>query len=145
MPEHERRAADDALAERIERDGIPAFVAGWEAQPIFASQAALPPARAARIRRLRLANRPEGLAVSLRAAGQGAMEPLVDRLGEVRAPTLVIAGSLDDAARPRIDQVAAGVPGARLAVVDGAGHTPHDERPLAFRRLALDFLQEDAA
>ena len=26
-----------------------------------------------------------------------------------------------------------------------AGHTPHDERPAAFRRLALDFLQEDAA
>jgi 2-succinyl-6-hydroxy-2,4-cyclohexadiene-1-carboxylate synthase len=141
----ERRVADERLADRIERDGIPAFVDAWEAQPVFASQADLPPARAARIRRLRLANRPDALAVSLRAAGQGAMEPLVDRLGEVRAPTLVIAGSLDAVARPRIDQVAAGIPGARIAVVDGSGHTPHDERPLAFRRLALAFLQEDAA
>ncbi len=73
------------------------------------------------------------------------MEPLAERLGEIRAPTLVIAGSLDAVARPRIDQVAAGIPGARIAVVDGSGHTPHDERPTAFRRLALDFLQEDAA
>jgi 2-succinyl-6-hydroxy-2,4-cyclohexadiene-1-carboxylate synthase len=141
----ERQGADDALADRIERDGIPAFVADWEAQPIFASQVALPPGSASRIRRIRLANRPEGLAVSLRAAGQGAMVPLFDRLGEVRAETLVIAGSLDIHARPRIDQVAAAIPGARMAVIDGSGHTPHDEQPLAFRRLALDFLQEDAA
>ncbi len=81
-----RRAADEALARRIERDGIDAFVAEWEAQPIFASQAALPTARAARIRRIRLANRPDGLAASLRAAGQGSMEPLVDRLADVSAP-----------------------------------------------------------
>ena len=57
------------------------------------------------------------------------MEPLADRLGEVRAPTLVIAGALDDRARPRAESVAAGIPGARLAIVDGSGHTPHDERP----------------
>ena len=32
-----------------------------------------------------------------------------------------------------------------IAVVDGAGHTPHEEQPLAFRRLALAFLEEDPA
>ena len=112
---------------------------------IFATQAALPPARAARIRAIRLANRPAGLAASLRGAGQGTMEPLGDRLAAVSARTLVIAGALDDVGRPRAEAVAAGIPGARLAVVDGSGHTPHDERPAAFRRLALDFLQEDAA
>jgi pimeloyl-ACP methyl ester carboxylesterase len=57
----------------------------------------------------------------------------------------VITGALDDRARPRAEQVAAGIPNARLAVVDGSGHTPHDEQPCRFRRLALDFLQEDAA
>jgi 2-succinyl-6-hydroxy-2,4-cyclohexadiene-1-carboxylate synthase len=140
-----RRIADEALARRIERDGIAAFVAEWEAQPIFATQDALPPARAARIRRIRLANRPAGLGASLRGAGQGTMEPLADRLAAVSARTLVIAGALDDVGRPRAEAVAAGIRGARLAVVDGSGHTPHDERPAAFRRLALDFLQEDAA
>ncbi len=103
-----------------------------------------PPA-AARIRTIRLANRPAGLAASLRGAGQGTMEPLEDRLAAVSARTLVIAGALDDIGRPRAEAVAAGIPGARLAVIDGSGHTPHDERPAAFRRLALDFLQEDAA
>lgn len=137
-----RRATDEALAARLEAEGIEAFVAGWERQPVFASHAALTPARAARLRATRLANDPRGLAASLRVAGQGAMQPLFDRLASITAPTLVITGALDDRAHPRAEQVAAGIPGARLAVVDGAGHTPHLEQPARFRRLALDFLQE---
>ena len=140
-----RSRADEDLAARIERDGIAAFVALWERQPVFASHAALPPARAARLRSMRLANRPAGLAASLRGAGQGSMEPLFDRLAAVQARTLVIAGALDDRGRPRAERVARGIPGARLEIVDGAGHTPHEEQPAAFRRLALDFLQEDPA
>ena len=140
-----RRAGDEALATRIERDGIAAFVAEWERQPVFASHASLPPARAARIRAMRLANDPHGLAASLRGAGQGAMEPLHDRLAAMETPTLVIAGALDDRGRPRAEQVARGIPGARLEIVDNAGHTPHEEQPAAFRRLALDFLLEDPA
>ncbi len=34
---------------------------------------------------------------------------------------------------------------ARLAIVAGAGHTPHLERPDAFLSLVIEFLQEDAA
>ncbi len=139
-----RRRADDDLAASIERDGIAAFVDRWEHGPVFATHAPLDPRTAARQRAIRLANRPDGLAASLRAAGQGAMTPLHDRLAAVTAPTLAIAGSLDPA-RPRAEQVAAGIPAARLAVIDGTGHTPHLERPAAFRRLALEFLQEDAA
>jgi len=139
-----RRQADDDLAGAIERDGIEAFVDRWERNPIFASHAGINPAIAARQRAIRLAHDPHGLAGSLRLAGQGAMQPLHDRLGEVRARTLVIAGALDPAGT-RSERVAAGIPNARLAVVDGAGHTPHLERPDQFRRLVIDFLQEDAA
>ena len=141
----ERRTADEALAARIERDGIPAFVAEWERQPVFASQASLPVPVATRIRAMRLANTPSGLAASLRGAGQGAMEPLFDGLPAVGVPTLVITGVLDDRGRPRAERVATGIPRSRLALVERAGHTPHDEQPRAFRRLALDFLQEDLA
>jgi 2-succinyl-6-hydroxy-2,4-cyclohexadiene-1-carboxylate synthase len=140
-----RRAADDELATRIEQHGIDAFVADWERLPILASHASLPPARAARLRAMRLANDPNGLAASLRGAGQGAMEPLFDRLATVGAPTLIIAGALDDHGRPRAEQVARGIPGSRLEIIDNAGHTPHEEQPAAFRRLALDFLLEDPA
>ena len=140
-----RRAADEARAERIERDGIDAFVDEWQREPVFASHAALSPARAARLRAERIRNRPAGLATSLRGAGQGTMEPLQDRLTEVRAPTLVIAGALDPTGCARAESVAAGIRGARLAVVADAGHTPHLETPSRFRSLALDFLKEDPA
>ncbi|WUI03474.1 3-oxoadipate enol-lactonase [Spirillospora sp. NBC_00431] len=54
-----------------------------------------------------------------------------DRLGGVTAPTLVIAGA-DDLPTPRdghADLLAAGIPDARLTVVDGAGHLANVERP----------------
>jgi pimeloyl-ACP methyl ester carboxylesterase len=72
------------------------------------------------------------------------MEPLHDRLALVVAPTLVIAGA-DDPARPRAEEVAAGIPGARLALVPRAGHAPHLERPDRFHALVLDFLTEAVA
>ncbi len=137
-----RREADETLAQRLERDGIADFVTTWERSPVFETHAALAPALVARQRAIRLASDPVGLAASLRGAGQGAMEPLHDRLAAVRAPTLVIAGALDAVGRPRAELVAAGIPGARLALLEGVGHTPHLEAPAAFRRLVVDFLQE---
>jgi 2-succinyl-6-hydroxy-2,4-cyclohexadiene-1-carboxylate synthase len=135
-----RRAADEALAEAIERDGVGAFVDRWEAQPILAGHAALPPAVRARLRRERLGHSAAGLANALRGAGQGAMAPLAGRLAEVVGPTLIVAGTLDPVGRERAVAVAAGIPGARLELVDGAGHTPHLERPAVFRRLVVAFL-----
>lgn len=137
-----RRRADGALAARIERDGIAAFVDEWERQPVFASHASLPRARAARLRAMRLANDPRGLAASLRGAGQGTMEPLFDRLDAIAAPTLVIAGALDERGSSRAIDVARRIPGARLEILAHAGHTPHEEQSGPFRHLVLDFLQE---
>jgi len=139
-----RRRADDQLAADIVRDGLEAFIDRWEQSPIFATHQRLNPRVARAQREFRLRNTAEGLALSLRSAGQGSMQPLHDRLGEIYVPTLVITGALDPA-RPRAELVAAGIPDARLAVVSGAGHTPHLERPDAFRRLVIDFLLEDAA
>ena len=140
-----RRARDDALAATIEREGIPAFVDHWEAQPIFTSQAALSPAARRRLRAERLANRVEGLAASLRGAGQGIAHPIGGELGVVHAPALVIAGALDATGRRRAEAVEATLPDARLAIVEGAGHAPHLERPAAFRRLVSTFLDAGAA
>lgn len=141
----DRVAADEARAARLERDGIEAFVAEWEREPVFASQASMPDARRARLHADRQRNRPAGLAASLRGAGQGAMAPLHDRLREVAAPTLVIAGALDPAGRGRAEAIARAIPGARLEIVTTAGHTPHLEAPIIFRTLATGFLEEDQA
>ncbi len=140
-----RRAADADLAARLVREGMESFVDAWERQPVFASLANLPPARAARLRTQRLRNRPVGLAASLLGAGQGSMAPLYDLLPGIRASTLVIAGALDPVGRARAEAVAAGIPGATLEIVAGAGHVPHLETPTLFRSLVTTFLREDTA
>jgi proline iminopeptidase len=55
---------------------------------------------------------------------------VVDRLGAITAPTLVMAGREDFLFPPECQQeLAGGIPGARLSIVDRAGHSPQDERP----------------
>jgi len=130
-----RHDADEHLATDIERDGVEAFIDRWEAQPLFASHAALPDDVWAAVRAERLRHTTTGLAASLRGAGQGAMTPLHDRLHQIDAPTMVIAGQLDPTGLERARHVAEGIPGARLEVVPEAGHTPHIERPEEFGRL----------
>jgi len=51
-------------------------------------------------------------------------EPLVDRLAELRCPVTVIVGEKDAPFVPLADELVAGIPGARLVVVPGAGHSP---------------------
>ena len=140
-----RRAADAQRADRLERNGIRAFVREWEHEPVLAGLLELPRAKAEQLRALRLRNSAAGLAASLRGAGQGSMEPLHGRLAAIRAPTLVITGALDRVGRGRADVVVAGIPGAKLAVIAEAGHTPHLESPAAFRSLATSFLKENSA
>jgi 2-succinyl-6-hydroxy-2,4-cyclohexadiene-1-carboxylate synthase len=132
----ERRLADEALAASIERDGIEAFVdRWWETAPVFASERGLPVATRTRLRADRLRNRPAALAVSLRGAGQGAMRPLHDRLGTIRVPTTVVAGSLDPIGVERASAVARAIPAARLVVVEGVGHAAHREDPRRFQSI----------
>jgi 2-succinyl-6-hydroxy-2,4-cyclohexadiene-1-carboxylate synthase len=135
-----RRRADERLAADIERDGVAAFVERWEALPLFATHAGLPADIRERQRTERRRHTAAGLAASLRGAGQGAMEPLHARLGSVTAPTLVIAGELDEVGRDRARAVAEGIPGARLAVLADAGHTPHLEAPDRFEALVDEML-----
>ena len=67
--------------------------------------------------------------------------PAAERLGEIRAPTLVVVGSEDFADFLAIaDRLAAGIPAARKVVVPGAAHMLPVEKPDELRRLLLDFL-----
>ena len=55
---------------------------------------------------------------------------VTDRLDEIAAPTLVIAGRDDFLFPPEHQrEMAAAIPCARLLLVDGAGHNPHTEQP----------------
>ncbi|MGI9117329.1 MAG: alpha/beta fold hydrolase [Gaiellales bacterium] len=64
-----------------------------------------------------------------------------DRLGEIAAPTLVAVGELDEETPPAYSEaIAAGIPGARLAVIPDAGHYTPFEAPAALSALLRDHI-----
>jgi 2-succinyl-6-hydroxy-2,4-cyclohexadiene-1-carboxylate synthase len=134
-----RRAADDALADRIEAIGVGAFLDEWLAQPLFAGLN-----EAAQGREARLENTAAGLASSLRLAGTGTQAPLWDRLGELEIPVLVVAGSQDPKFVALAQRLHGAIANAELAIVEGAGHTVHLEQPARFLDVLLPWLDAHA-
>jgi pimeloyl-ACP methyl ester carboxylesterase len=64
----------------------------------------------------------------------------LDRVAEIRCPTLVSVGEEDILLPPRFSrELAARMPGARFELVPGAGHVYFWERPDLFNGLCLDF------
>jgi 2-succinyl-6-hydroxy-2,4-cyclohexadiene-1-carboxylate synthase len=134
-----RRASDEELAMRIERDGVVAFVDYWEQLPLFASQRNLPAEKRAALRAQRLHNRALGLANSLRGVGTGVQPALHDRLLGLELPVLLIAGELDTKFCAIAQQMAQRLPQAQLHIVAGAGHTVHLEQSASFVALVEPF------
>jgi pimeloyl-ACP methyl ester carboxylesterase len=67
--------------------------------------------------------------------------PAVGRLGEIKAPTLVIVGDHDlPDIQKTADLLASTISGARKVLVQDAAHLPNLEHPKEFNRLLLDFL-----
>ena len=87
-------------------------------------------------------NTAEGLATSLELAGTGSQRPLWDALTRIDVPVLAVAGA-DDAPYAAIATRMAEAIGsrARAALVEGAGHSAHLERPAACVELLRDWLQ----
>jgi proline iminopeptidase len=70
---------------------------------------------------------------------------VMSRLGEIRAPTLVVAGRDDFLFPPEHQaQLAAGIPGAQLEIVERAGHNPHAEEPAVVMEAVRTFLAASA-
>ena len=135
----ERQRSDEALAERIERDGVAAFVEQWERLPLFASQQSLPMKLRQALHEQRLNNRASGLAQSLRGVGTGVQPALHDRLPALSIPVLLITGELDKKFCDIAQQMTQMLPQSQLWVVPDAGHTVHLEQPRVFDRLVRDF------
>jgi 3-oxoadipate enol-lactonase len=65
-------------------------------------------------------------------------------LGRIGAPTLVVAGA-EDPSTPleHARTIAAGIAGARVAVIPGAAHLANVEQPERFSRLVLEHLAQE--
>jgi 2-succinyl-6-hydroxy-2,4-cyclohexadiene-1-carboxylate synthase len=135
-----RVASDRALADRIERDGIETFVDSWEQLPLWATQSRLPESVRRALRAQRLRNDASGLANSLRGMGAGAQEPVLARLGELSTPALLVAGEHDQKYRDLAAAMQERIVGARVHIIEGAGHAVHLERPEVFAPIVKEFL-----
>ena len=134
-----RVAADELLAQGIERDGVHAFLEQWLAQPMFAGVPADAPGLADR-RRLT----PQFLTSCLRRLGTGAMEPMWHRLGDLAMPVTLVTGTRDE----KFTQIAHRMlermhPGVRHVQLDG-GHALPLEQPEVLGGLITAFATEHA-
>jgi 2-succinyl-6-hydroxy-2,4-cyclohexadiene-1-carboxylate synthase len=136
-----RREEDEELARLVLDEGVEAFVARWEARPLFASRAGLDPAERERQRELRLGNDAASLAAALRGLGTGSLPSLWGRLPDITTPTLLVVGALDERFVRVAERMATAMPDARVVVVPDAGHTVHVERPAAWLEAVVGFLQ----
>lgn len=134
-----RAEADEKLAAWIETQAIEQVVAVWERQPLFADQsdALVDAQRAGRLRQ-----DPRSLALLLRTAGQGALDPVWHELERLEPPLLALAGALDDRYADVARRMARAAPRGRAGIVEHAGHAPHLQRPGAVADLLVELLDE---
>ncbi len=67
---------------------------------------------------------------------------VIDRLGEIRVPTLVANGRYDMVTPLQAEVLADGLPDSRRVVFERAAHLPMFDEPAAFGEAVLRFLQE---
>lgn len=125
----------EAVMKTAKEQGREAAIEVFLRRPVFASAKDKPVAFAAIRTQLQrnFSLEPKGMKGVERAA--------VDRLTEIKVPTLVMVaehGGPD--ARAIAKKIAAAVSGARLVTVTGSGHIINLEAPEEFNRLLLEFL-----
>ncbi len=132
-----RAEADDRLAAWMEAAPIEDVVSIWERQPLFADQSE---GLIEEQRPGRMSHDPGELALLLRTAGQGVLEPVWHQLLTLEVPVLAIAGARDEGYVAAARRIADMAPRGRAAIVEDAGHAAHLQRPQRVAELIEGFL-----
>lgn len=130
--------AIERMAASIEEKGLEALATGPSAASLIGLRPELPAARAAA--RAIAAQHPQGVAHFARGLGKPA-PPVVDRLGDIPHPALVLVGERDAPFLPAAELIAARLPFATHQVLADAGHVPNIEQSEAFDAAVLTFLR----
>jgi proline-specific peptidase len=65
---------------------------------------------------------------------------IMDRLGEIRVPTLLVGGRYDECRPAHLEEMHKRIAGSQLAIIEDASHLCFAEQPQAFTRLVNSFL-----
>jgi pimeloyl-ACP methyl ester carboxylesterase len=82
----------------------------------------------------------KGLALAARGMLTQRDPAVITSLPEVKVPSIVVVGSEDTPFLAASDYMAAKIPGAKKAVIEGAGHAANIDKPEAFNSALLEFL-----
>lgn len=125
----ERRVADRTRANLLQAEGLEAFVASWEREPLFRSQLRLARELRDRQRALRLGHDAMGLAQALEMLGLGQMPDYGPALARLRIPVILMAGALDAKFSDIARSLARSSAHVREIIVEGVGHNLLLEAP----------------
>ena len=82
----------------------------------------------------------QGLAHAARGMLAQQDSRVIDALGSITVPTIVIVGDKDEPFVAPCEYMAKKIPGARLEVIKNAGHSSNLDQPDAFNRVFVEFL-----
>ncbi|MBC1766276.1 2-succinyl-6-hydroxy-2,4-cyclohexadiene-1-carboxylate synthase [Listeria welshimeri] len=136
-----RVQADNRLADMLESEGIISFVDYWEKLALFASQEVLSDELKKRIRLERLAQNPNGLAMSLRGMGTGKQPSYWNHLADFTFPVLLMTGSLDKKFEKIAQEMQQLLPNSTHVTVQNAGHAVYLEQPNIFLSQLTNWLE----
>ncbi len=131
---------DERLADRIEHDGIKAFVDYWENIPLFASVKKLPAAVQETIRQERLLQKEIGLSNSLRGMGTGKQPSQWECLPKLNIPVFLLCGSEDTKFVKIAEEMQNTFPNAKRSIIEESGHMIHVEKQEVFGQIIMDWL-----
>jgi len=122
----------EAQAEFLETEGIVAFADDPQTPIDFPYTP----------REIMLRHKPTGLANMSRKVVAQHNSQVMERLSEVKVPTLVLVGELDTSFLRAADYMTKTIPGARQVTIPQAGHGANLDNPAAFNQAVLSFLDE---
>lgn len=124
---------------RIEREGLEPFARDFLAAVLAPDTETRHPGLADDLLRMILENSPVGVTGQLLA--MASRTDTTGSLGAIGVPALVVNGSADRLTPPATGrELAARIPNAEFAEIEGAGHLSSIEAPVAFNRVLRSFL-----
>ena len=143
VDEEERMARQDGdgkLAQKIEQEGLEAFIEFWERIPLFESHALLPTSVQKAMREERLSQCGVGLANSLRGIGTGKMPAMWDSLQNLMMPVHLVVGERDEKFINLNKRMVRHIQNAYFSIISDAGHTIHVENPAQFVKIVKELI-----
>lgn len=136
----ERRRTDKNLADFILSNPIESFVDDWMNREIFQTQKNLSESVLNEIRNRKISCNKMGLANSLLGFGAGMMEPVFDKLSEIRIPVQLICGEYDKKFVDINQHMQKLLPDSKLTMLKNSGHNVHLEETKQYADVVYSFI-----